>query len=205
MWRRNIFRGSLSFRDKILSLDYFLIFLILSLGIISFFAMYSTEQGNYGYFTQNHVYRFSIFFTLFIILSFFKIQFWFKFSYLFYFIVIILLLSVDLFGVSSSGSKRWIGLLFINLQPSELMKIALIAFLARYYYKVPVEKVTNIKYIFVPFIILIVPVYMVASQPDLGTSLLIAIGGISIMWLAGFSIKYFLYSSLARFQSPSAA
>jgi len=197
MLRINVFRGSLSFRDKILSLDYFLIFLILSLGIISFFAMYSTEQGNYGYFTQNHVYRFSIFFTLFIILSFFKIQFWFKFSYLFYFIVIILLLSVDLFGVSSSGSKRWIGLLFINLQPSELMKIALIVFLARYYYKVPVEKVTDIKYIFVPFIILIVPVYMVASQPDLGTSLLIAIGGISIIWLAGFSIKYFLYSSLA--------
>ena len=197
MLRNNFYRGSLNFKDKIFSLDFFLIFLVLLLGVISFFAMYSTEQGNYGYFTKNHVYRFSIFFTLFIILSFFRIQFWFKLSYLFYFIIIILLLSVDLFGVSSSGSKRWIGLVFINLQPSELMKIALIIFLARYYYKVPVDKVTNIKHIIVPFVALALPVYLVASQPDLGTALLIAVGGVSIMWLAGFRIKYFLYSFFA--------
>ena len=197
MLRRNFYRGSLSFKDKFFSLDFFLVFLILLLGVISFFAMYSTEQGNYGYFTKNHVYRFSIFFTLFLILSFFRVQFWFKFSYFFYFIIIILLLSVDLFGVSSSGSKRWIGLVFINLQPSELMKIGLIVFLARYYYKVPVDKVTNIRHMFVPFLALSIPVYLVASQPDLGTALLIAIGGISIMWLSGFRIKYFLYSFFA--------
>ena len=54
---------NLNFKDKILSLDFQLIFLVLLLGIISFFAMYSTEQGKFGYFTQSHIYRFFIFFT----------------------------------------------------------------------------------------------------------------------------------------------
>jgi len=190
----NFYKNNLSFKDKILALDYILIFFILLLGIISFFAMYSTEQGNFGYYTQSHLYRFIIFFIIFIIISFFKIQFWFKTAYLFYFIILILLFAVDFFGITSSGSKRWINLFFINLQPSELMKIGLIIFLARYYCKIPTENVTNIRNIFIPILALFIPVALVASQPDLGTSLLILIGGISVIWLTGFRIKFFLYS-----------
>ena len=65
---------NLSIKDKILSLDFKLIFLVLLLGIISFFAMYSTEQGKFGYYTQSHIYRFFIFFILFIAVSFFRIK-----------------------------------------------------------------------------------------------------------------------------------
>jgi len=187
-------KSNLNFKEKILALDYILIFFILLLGIISFFAMYSTEQGKFGYYTQSHLYRFVVFFILFIIISFFKIQFWFKTAYLFYFIVLILLFAVDFFGITSSGSKRWINLIFINLQPSELMKVALIIFLARYYYKIPSESVTNFKHILIPALALFVPVTLVASQPDLGTSLLILMGGIAVIWLTGFRIKFFLYS-----------
>ncbi len=116
---RNYFQGkNLSFGDKIVALDFKLIFLILSLGVISLFAMYSSERGYFSYHTQSHLYRFSIFFLLFIIISFFKIQSWYKFAYFFYFIVLILLFAVDSFGVVVGGSKRWISLLFINLQPS---------------------------------------------------------------------------------------
>ena len=187
-------RGNPSVRDKILSLDYLLIFLILLLGIISFFVMYSTERGNVDYYTVSHIYRFSIFFMVFIILSFFRIQFWYKFAYIFYFIVLILLISVDFYGVTASGSKRWINLFFINLQPSELMKVVIIIFLARYYNKIPSENVTNMKYIVLPIFALFIPVALVVAQPDLGTALLIAIGGLSVIWLTGFRIKYFAYS-----------
>ena len=121
-------------------------------------------------------------------------QFWYKSAYLFYFIILILLFAVDFFGVTASGSKRWISLFFINLQPSELMKVALIIFLARYYYKIPLENVTNIKYIVLPLFALFIPVFLVASQPDLGTAILIAIGGLAVIWLSGFRIKFFLYS-----------
>ena len=188
------YKDNLRLKDKILALDFLLIFLVLLLGAISFFAMYSTEQGKFGYFTQSHLYRFFIFFVVFIVISFFRIKFWHKTAYLFYFSILILLFSVDFFGVTASGSKRWINLFFINFQPSELMKITLIIFLARFYYKIPIEKITDIKYIFVPIFVIFVPVLLVASQPDLGTALLIFIGGLSVIWLVGLRIKFLLYS-----------
>ena len=194
MIKQHFQKSNLRFRDKILALDFPLIFLILLLGVISLFAMYSSEQGKFSYYTQSHLYRFVIFFTVFIIVAFFRIQFWSKSAYLFYFIILILLFAVDFYGVTASGSKRWINLFFINLQPSELMKVALIIFLARYYYKIPLENVSNIKHIVLPLFALIVPVFLVASQPDLGTAILIAFGGFAVIWLAGLRIKFFLYS-----------
>ncbi len=197
MMEKNYYeKGSLNFKDKLFALDYQLVFLILLLGIISFFAMYSTERGNFNYYTQSHVYRFVIFFLIFILLSFFKIQFWYKYAYLFYAVVVILLLGVDFYGISSSGSKRWINLFIINLQPSELMKITLIIFLAKYYNKIPTNQITSIKFMIVPMFALFVPVALVVTQPDLGTAVLIALGGIAVIWLAGFRMKYFLFSSV---------
>jgi rod shape determining protein RodA len=194
MIRQHIHKSNLRFKDKIFGLDFSLIFMILLLGVISLFAMYSSEQGKFGYYTQSHLYRFSIFFAVFVMVSFFRVQFWFKSAYLFYFIILILLFAVYFYGVTASGSKRWINLFFVNLQPSELMKVALIVFLARYYYKIPSEHVTNIKYIIFPLLALLVPVFLVASQPDLGTAALIMVTGIIVIWLTGFGIKHFLYS-----------
>ena len=190
----NFSRGNLSFRDKLLALDYVLIFLILLLGLISLFAMYSTEQGNFGYYTLSHLYRFCVFFVLFLLISFLSINFWYKSAYIFYLIILILLISTYFYGITASGSKRWIGLFFINLQPSELMKVSLIIFLARYYYKIPIEHATNIKYIITPIFVLFVPVLLVAIQPDLGTAVLILMGGAGVIWLTGFRVKYFLYT-----------
>ena len=187
-------KRNLSIADKILALDFTLIFLILLLGIISLFAMYSSERGTFSYHTQNHLYRFTVFFVLFLLVSFLKINYIFKTAYLFYIIILALLFAVDSFGIIASGSKRWINLFFINLQPSELMKISLIIFLARYYCKIPSQNVNSIKHIFIPFLSFLIPVYLVVKQPDLGTAVLIAITGLIMVWLTGFRIKYFLYS-----------
>ena len=188
-------KKNLNITDKILTFDFTLLFLILLLGVISLFAMYSSERGSFSYHTQSHLYRFSIFFLFFIIISFFNINYIYKSAYVFYLIILILLFAVDSFGVIASGSKRWINLFFINLQPSELMKVALIVFLARYYNKIPSQNVNNIKHIFIPFFSFMIPVFLVILQPDLGTAILIAITGLIVIWLTGFRIKYFLYSS----------
>ena len=192
---RNYFhKRNLGIVDKMLAFDYTLVFLVLLLGIISLFAMYSSERGTFSYHTQSHLYRFTAFFLLFIIISFFNISYIYKSAYFFFITILILLFAVDTFGVTSSGSKRWINLFFINLQPSELMKISLIVFLARYYYKIPSQNVNSIKYIIIPFLSFLIPVYLVVKQPDLGTAVLIAISGLIVIWLTGFRIKYFLYS-----------
>ena len=188
-------KKNLNITDKILAFDFTLLFLILLLGAISLFAMYSSERGNFSYHTQSHLYRFSIFFLFLIIISFIHINYIYKSAYVFYIIILILLFAVDSFGVTASGSKRWISLFFINLQPSELMKVSLIAFLARYYNKIPLQNINRIKHVFIPFLSFMIPVYLVVMQPDLGTAVLIAITGLIVIWLTGFRIKYFLYSS----------
>ena len=187
-------KRNLNITDKILAFDFTLLFLVFLLGLISLFAMYSSEQGAFSYHTQSHLYRFTIFFLFFIFISFLNINYIYKSAYIFYIFILILLFAVDSFGVTSSGSKRWISLFFINLQPSELMKISLIVFLARYYNKIPSQNVNSIKHIFIPFISFMIPVYLVVKQPDLGTAVLIAISGLIVIWLTGFRLKYFLYS-----------
>ncbi len=67
----------------------------------------------------------------------------------------ILLLGVKYFGLTSSGSQRWLNFYFMNLQPSELMKIGLIAFLAKYYHRIPAQDVNRIKFLFLPIVALV--------------------------------------------------
>ena len=196
MLQRSSFQSTLGFRDKILSIDYVLVFSILILGIISMFAMYSTDGGEFKYHTNSHILRFFVFFSLFFFISLIQIRFWHDQSYLIYSIFFILLVGVKYYGLTSSGSQRWLDLYFMNLQPSELMKVGLILFLAKYYHRISIENMNNIKYLFTPIIALIAPLLLVATQPDLGTSILIAAGGIVVAWLAGVRVKFFAYSAL---------
>ena len=136
------------------------------------FAMYSTDGGEFKYHTNSHILRFFVFFGLFFVVSLIQIRFWHDQSYLIYIFFFLLLLGVKYFGLTSSGSKRWLDLYFMNLQPSELMKVGLILFLAKYYHRVSIENMNSIRYLFTPIIALIAPLLLVATQPDLGTSIL---------------------------------
>ena len=197
MFQPRSIQSSLSFKDKLFSIDYILVISILVLGIISMFAMYSTDGGELKYHTKSHILRFSVFFLMFFIISFIQIRFWHGSSYLIYILFFVLLLGVKYFGLTSSGSKRWLNFYFMNLQPSELMKVGLILFLAKYYHRVPLENVNKIKFLVLPIVVLISPVLLVVMQPDLGTSILIAMGGVIVAWLAGVRPKFFIYSSIA--------
>ena len=196
MFQPRSIQSSLNFRDKIFSIDYILVLSILVLGIVSMFAMYSTDGGEFKYHTVSHIIRFCVFFLMFFILSFVQIRFWHSSSYLIYFFFLFLLIGVKYFGITASGSQRWLDLPFINLQPSELMKVGLILFLAKYYHRIPIESVNRLKFLFTPIFVLIFPVLLVIMQPDLGTSLLIASGGLVVAWLAGVRVKFFAYSLL---------
>ena len=191
------FNTQITLFQKLRNFDYILLTCILLLGLISIMSMYSTDGGEILFHSKSHILKFLIFFTMMIFMSFFNIKFWHYFSYLFYFIVLLFLIWASLYGIKASGSQRWINLYFINLQPSELMKIAIIACLAKYYHRVQLNKVNNFQVIFVALIILIMPIMLVITQPDLGTSILIALSGLVVIWLAGMNIKYFIYSFIA--------
>ena len=197
MYRSRSIQSSLSLKDKILSIDYILVCSIFILGLVSILAMYSTDGGEFKYHTNSHILRFFVFFGMFLVFSFVQIRFWHSQSYLIYILIFLLLLGVKYFGLTSSGSKRWLDLYFMNLQPSELMKIGLILFLAKYYHRTSIENLNSLKYLFLPIVVLVAPVLLVATQPDLGTSILIAAGGLTVAWLAGVRVKFFTFSGLA--------
>ena len=182
--------------EKLKSVDYFLILIIILIGAISVFAIYSTERGEFSFYTKNHLLSLLVFFGMFLVLSFVRITFWYKNAYFFYAVCVSLLFITLFFGLMASGSRRWLDLYFLNLQPSEIMKIAIIVCFARYYHRIQTAEIQNYKFILVPLILLLIPCYLVLQQPDLGTSILIAGTGVIIIWLAGLNIKYFVYSTL---------
>jgi len=196
MLTERIHTSKYSFFDKLLSIDYFLIFIVIVIGAISVFAIHSTEGGEFSYYTKNHLIRLIAFFIMFLFLSFVKITFWYRNAYAFYLFCLFLLILVLLFGITASGSKRWLNLYFLNLQPSELMKIAIIVCFARYYHRIQSVDIQSYRFLLIPITLIIIPCYLVISQPDLGTSILIAGSGIFVIWVAGLNIKYFVYSGL---------
>ena len=197
MFQPSIYSGQLTFFQKVRSFDIWLILSVLALGIIGTIAMYSSDGGQFSYHTKSHIIRFVIFFSLMFILSFVRIKFWHDLGYFFYFIVVLLLIYASFYGITASGSQRWISLYFINLQPSELMKIAVIVCFAKYYHRMQVNSVNKFRNLLSPIIILLIPITLVLSQPDLGTSILIASSGLVVIWLSGVNIKYFIYTGLA--------
>ena len=194
--QNNSIHNQLSFFQKLRNFDHILLTCIFLLGVISVLSMYSTDSGQFLFYTKSHIIKFLIFFPMMIILSLINIKFWHYFAYIFYIIILAFLVWASLYGIKASGSQRWINLYFINLQPSELMKIAIIVCLARYYHRIQIDKVNSLKSILIALFILIIPIMLVISQPDLGTSILIALSGLVVIWLAGLNIKYFLYSLL---------
>ena len=158
--------------------------------------MYSTDGGELLYHSKSHILRFGTFFLMMIFLSFINIKFWHSVGYIFYIIILALLLWASIYGITASGSQRWVSLYFINIQPSELMKIAIIICLAKYYHRSQLSDIGSFKNLLIPIIILVLPILLVVTQPDLGTSILIAVSGLIVLWLAGLNIKYFIYSSL---------
>ena len=194
MFQHNRLNSELTFIQKVKSLDYILLFSITLLSVISVFVMYSTDGGEILYHTKSHFIKLLIFFPLMLIISFFNIKFWHITSYFFYFIAILLLIWVSIDGIKVSGSQRWINLYLIVLQPSELMKIGIILCLAKYYHRLKIDNVNSFINIVIALTIIIIPIILVLSQPDLGTSILIASSGLIILWLGGVKIKYFFIS-----------
>ena len=194
MFQHNRLNNEITLIQKIKNLDYILLTSVIVLSVISVFVMYSTDGGEVLFHTKNHFVKIAAFFPLMIFVAFFNIKFWHNFSYIIYFIVILLLIYVSFFGIKSSGSQRWMDVYFFVLQPSELMKIAIIMCLAKYYHRLKIENVNSFTSISIVLSVILIPTIFVVSQPDLGTSILIALSGLIILWLGGVKIKYFIYS-----------
>ncbi len=194
MFQHDKLNSKLTFIQKVKNLDFILLFSIVLLSAISLIVMYSTDGGDILYHTKSHFIKLVVFFILMLAIAFLNIKFWHITSYFFYFAVLLLLIWVYFYGIKVSGSQRWMNLYFIVLQPSELMKIAIILCLSKYFHRLKVDNVNSVTTIAITLTVILIPTFLVIAQPDLGTSILIASSGLIILWLGGVKIKYFLYS-----------
>ncbi len=189
MFNQNNFYSSVF--AKLQSINYPLLGLIIILFFVGLAALYSISNGDFNSWPLKHSQRFILGLIIFFLVILFDLRLIFGYAYVIFFLSIISLVIIPFFGIESNGATRWINIAGISLQPSEFVKYTLILALAKYFHSINNDS-SFIKTLIIPLIITIVPVLLVITQPDLGTALIILLGGISLFWISGLNYKYFI-------------
>ncbi|QQA42353.1 rod shape-determining protein RodA [Pelagovum pacificum] len=176
---------------KLLYLNWPIIFLLTAVACAGFLMLYSVAGGNLSIWAEPQMKRFGVGLVLMIGAAMIPIWFWRNVAGVAYAGSLFLLILVEFFGTEGKGAVRWIDIGFMQLQPSELMKIALVMALAAYYDWLPMNRTSRPLWLIPPLILIFVPTYLVLRQPDLGTSILLVAGGGTMMFLAGVHWAYF--------------
>lgn len=172
-----------NWKDKIFRLSFTYIALIITLALIGTLTLYSAAGGYWEPWAIKHFLRFAIAFILMILLALFNANSYYKSAYWLYFIILIMLFAVEIGGHIGMGAQRWIDLKLFKIQPSELMKIAIVLFMARYFSSATVPAIKSIRGIIIPTVMTLIPVCLIASEPDLGTSLMVLLT-VGVMFFA---------------------
>lgn len=163
-----------------------------ALGGVGVLALYSVAGGAMEPYAMSHLTRLLIGIPLLLLLALMPARLWLLVALPLYVLALAALAAVPWIGATISGSQRWLDLGLVMLQPAELMKLALVMLLAAYYQQLPRHRVSRPLYVLLPVLMIVAPTALVLEQPDLGTALLIAATGFTLMFLAGVSSLYFI-------------
>lgn len=179
-------RGSeFSLGQKFQKLNILIVFFIMVIACIGFSMLYSVAGGSWDPWAKNQAIRFSFALLLMIGIGLTNIKIWMSLAYPAYVGALALLVLVEFLGASGMGGQRWLDLVFMRFQPSEIMKVALILALARYFHSLTPENYRKLYHLIIPILMIGIPAFLVFRQPDLGTTALMAAGGIVVIFLAG--------------------
>ncbi|GEQ97865.1 rod shape-determining protein RodA [Iodidimonas gelatinilytica] len=183
--------------QKLMELNWLFVLLLVAIACVGFAMLYSVGGGSFDPWARQQAIRFGAIFILMLVIALVDLRIWFQLAYPAYIGALILLLAVEFIGVVGMGGQRWLDIGFMRLQPSELMKIALVMAVARYYHGLNVTQSSQILRLIPPFLMVAIPMILIMRQPDLGTSLLLAAGGVSVIFLAGASKWLFIGGAAA--------
>ncbi len=183
--------------EALRNINWVVCFILLLLATIGSIMLYSVSGGVFSSLVQSHLIKFIFSFFVFLIICFLAKNLVYAFSYYFYLFTTLLLILLIFFGLESAGSKRWLDFGLYTLQPSEIAKIGLVLSLSRYYNDFKHMKNSSLLKILIPFLMIVVPFYLIITQPDLGTGLLLLCIGLSIIFVSGVSITIILFGIMS--------
>ncbi|MBA4352840.1 MAG: rod shape-determining protein RodA [Rhodobacter sp.] len=178
---------------KVLHLNWPLVVLVAAVSSVGFLILYSIAGGNLGVWAEPQMKRFAAGMVLMFVIAFVPIWFWRNMAGLAFGISLLMLLAVEFFGEVGMGAQRWLDIGPLRIQPSELMKVTLVMMLAAYYDWLDIKKTSHPLWVLIPVLMIIIPTFLVVIQPNLGTSLMLLMGGAAVMFAAGVSIWYFAF------------
>jgi len=182
----------MSTAEKLLNVNWILVLLVCGLGAVGLAMLYSAANGSTDPWATRQGVRFGVGLVLMLFVALIDIRLWLRAAYPIYFLCFALLVAVEVMGEVGMGAQRWIDLGVINLQPSELMKIAVVLALARYFHGPTLEEVWRPSRLVLPIFLVLAPVGLVLKQPDLGTALMLMMVGGAMFFLAGVRLWKFV-------------
>ncbi|MBP3346408.1 MAG: rod shape-determining protein RodA [Alphaproteobacteria bacterium] len=190
-YETSIKNQSLTLKEKFFNLSFSYILFIVLLVSVGVVMLYSAANGDWNQWALKHLLRFSVAFGLMIFLAMIDIKYLLRYAYFFYFVVLLLLIYVEVKGHVGMGAQRWINLKFFNLQPSELMKIALVLALAKYFHTTSLQSIETIRGIIPPLLLVLFPAFLVLTQPDLGTAMMLLMTAGAMFFVVGVQLWKF--------------
>lgn len=184
---------------KLWAIDWTLIAIVVLLGVIGTATLVSVGGGSTQPWAERHVLRLLVGLAVVIVMALVPLGVWLRLAYPAFFAGLLLLALVPFVGQEALGARRWLAFGGLTFQPSEIVKVALVAALARYYQGLPAASVSKPIKVLPPLAMIVAPMLLTLRQPDLGTSLLIASTGLGLMFLAGVSWLYYVAGGLAAF------
>jgi rod shape determining protein RodA len=190
-------RRELTLLEKIRGVSWGLVLLVFTAACFGIAVLYSAADGNMQPWAAAQTIRFAIALIPMIGAALLGIRLWFRAAYWAYATALALVVAVDLRGFIGMGARRWIDLGVIQLQPSELMNVALVLGLARYFHTLSNEDVRRVRFLFLPAIMVLLPAALVLKQPDLGTAIMLLLTGAVLFFIAGVRLRIFFLMAVA--------
>ncbi len=159
--------------------------------------LYSAANGNLDPWASRQAARFGAGLVMMIGIALIDIRLFLRWSYGIYGVALVMLALVEVVGVKGMGAQRWIDLGLFQLQPSEVMKAALVLALARYFHGLTLEETRRLRALIAPVLLVAAPAALVMRQPDLGTAIMLLLTSAALIFAAGVRLRVFAAVAVA--------
>ncbi|MEZ5667135.1 MAG: rod shape-determining protein RodA [Alphaproteobacteria bacterium] len=187
----------LTLTRRLLGINWMLLVLVTGLAATGVAMLYSAGNGSFHPWASAHALRYAVCTAIMLVVAVIDLRLLLRMAYVFYFLTLALLIGVEVMGSIGMGAQRWIDLGIIKLQPSELMKLALVLALARYFHGCTHLDLRRVTMMVPPVLLTLMPIALVMKQPDLGTAVTLGLGATAVFFVAGVRLWMFAVVGVA--------